>query len=157
MNRLRPNAGHADDGGGFTLVELLVYVVVAGVISLTGIQCGMRLVSHWNLWATTVRLVDDLRYVQALSEASSASSRLQLSRYTPEYYVYDQDQLIEHAAFSPGVGYVDGYLQMGSARIAYDAAGDAEVSGVIRLTDGPDTANVTLYMGSGLQVLGGLP
>lgn len=138
---------------GFTLVELSVYMFLVGTVASTGWVIGGRWIAHYSLQATGVRLVEDLRYVQAASESESASSHVQLSMYTPEYFVYEGTKQIEHAGFSYGVTYTDGYLQMTTGRVSYDVSGNSEVSGVIRLTDAGEVATVTLFMGSGLQAL----
>lgn len=140
---------------GFTLMELSVYLLLVGTLFGLGWNLGERWVAHWSLQASAVRLVEDLRYCQAASESESNSAHLQLSMYTPEYFVFIGSNEIEHARFSDGVMYRDGYLQMVTGRVTYDVSGNSEVSGVVRLADSGEEAAITLYMGSGLQSLGG--
>lgn len=147
----------ASDEGGLSLLETMISIVLLTVSFSISLPVGMRWWSHFGLEATTIRTLEDLRWCQSLAEKSDVSARTQFSTYSPEYWVYLGPTLLEHAAFDSSTNYVGGYLQAPFSRVQYEGLGGSQVSGVISLASGRDTASITLYMSSGLQVPAGVP
>lgn len=143
--------------GGFTVLEFVIALSITAILLATGLPACRQVLSHAELESTTRRLVWTMRLAQADAGTNGGQSMIELSRYTPYYFVYLNAKLAQVVRFQPGVNYVDGYLQMPSSRISYTAHGDSMVGGVIRLRAGKDRESIQLYIQSGLQMQGNAP
>lgn len=140
---------------GLSLLELSLYVVIMTVFLSMTVNIGNRWVRDASLRATTVRMVQDMRFTQYDSESVGHALLFQFSTYTPEYWIYDGSRILEHAGFAPGVSYFDGYLPLTTRRLYYNQAGGSTLGGSFRLVSQDESTRIVLYMGSGLQVVKG--
>lgn len=140
---------------GFSIVELSVALLVTLLTLSLAVPAFLRVWSMQELIATQQLLVNNLRYAQQIGQTSGTFGAVRMAKYAPRYVTYMGGQELSNTLFAPGVDYVDGYLQMQNANFTYDALGDCQVSGVIRLTDGEREMDITTYMGVGLAAPGG--
>ncbi|WP_054969670.1 prepilin-type N-terminal cleavage/methylation domain-containing protein [Alicyclobacillus ferrooxydans] len=138
---------------GFTFLELIGTLFILSIFVTTTLLVGQAWLTKASLTATSIRLIEDLRYAQAGALASGHAWSVQLSKYTPDYTILNGTTPISRVTFASGVNYYHGYLQMTSGRVSYDPSGNAQESGVVRLESGALETDITLYMGSGLQSL----
>ncbi len=138
---------------GFTLFEVVFAVFLVSVITVSGLALGRAWIAHVALESTAERMTADLRFVQESAISSGHAFSIRFSKYTTDYTLYSDATPIARVGFSPGVTYYDGYLQLNSGRVSYDATGDSPQSGVVRLVAGDGESDITLYMGTGLQSL----
>lgn len=140
--------------GGFAVLELVVSLGILALLLALTVVAGQAFISHAALRATSVRMVEDLRFAQQSALASGHDWTVALSRYTPDYAIYDGGTMMSRVGFANGVHYHDGYLRMSSGTVRYGTLGNAQISGTIYLDDGGQQLQIKLYMGSGLQSLG---
>ncbi|GGI96106.1 hypothetical protein GCM10010885_02230 [Alicyclobacillus cellulosilyticus] len=140
---------------GLTCVELVVALVLAVAATAWMLPVTARAWRYADLEVTANRLLVHLRTMQQLAQTHGVYGLVRMSGFTPDYALYlgNGTQCLGQYAFLPGVNYFDGYLQLNTPNIQYDVAGNSQVGGVIRLVDGPDEADIHLYLGSGLQTL----
>lgn len=142
---------------GFSLLELVIAVSITGVLVAISLPACTRLLADAQLNQTTRQLTWTLREVQAVAQTNGGQGMVEMSKYTPDYFIYENTKLTGVVHFEPGVNYKDGYLQMQASRIAYNPYGDCAVGGIIRLTRNGDERDIQLFMGSGLQVVEATP
>lgn len=142
------------DHGGFSLLEVMVVLSLSAisVVMLTGSLVSLE--RGMALRATASTLLAQLRAMQNLASTSDTFTEVWLDPYDTGYRLLQGTQTLESDAFALGVNYVDGYLQLPVHVISYDNLGNAQVAGVIRLTDGQREDDVRLYMGTGWQTGG---
>ncbi|WP_281245588.1 pilus assembly FimT family protein [Alicyclobacillus macrosporangiidus] len=150
-----PDAKPPLPGGeaGFTLLEV---TLTLAVIALGLAIAWPRLIPgamDARLLHTSEDLVWQMRVAQAVAQAQSETSEVDLNKYVGVYHVYWGPALVRVGWFDPGVQYQDGYLQMQTGRVSYNAAGDSQTGGVVRLQAGAREQDIHLYLGSGLQWL----
>ncbi|WP_062308751.1 pilus assembly FimT family protein [Alicyclobacillus sendaiensis] len=143
-----------DNRGGFSLLEVMMVVSIStiSIAMLTG--CLVSLERGMALRATAFTLLAQMRAMQNLASTSDTFTMVWLDPYDTGYRLLQGTQTLESDAFAVGVNYVDGYLQLPVHVISYDNLGNAQVAGVIRLTDGQREDDVRLYMGTGWQTGG---
>ncbi len=140
---------------GFTLLEMMIALTLFAILSAVTIPVSIHLIAWQHLSNTTDLLTNRLRLAQSISQTKRESTMVVLSPFEPSYSIRTVSAIMGNYAFSKGVDYKDGYLQLNTGRIAYNSYGDAVVSGVIRLVSGKEEQDVELYMG-GLCVRKGI-
>ncbi|WP_236011305.1 Tfp pilus assembly protein FimT/FimU [Alicyclobacillus fructus] len=139
---------------GFSLLETMMVVAITSVsmalliVPLVALERGMA------LRATALNLLAQMREMQNLAATSDTYAEVWLDPYDTGYRLIQGTQTLESDAFAIGVNYVDGYLSLPVHVISYDNLGNAQVAGVIRLTDGVHEDDLRLYMGAGWQTGG---
>lgn len=151
---MKPEVDKINDcEGGVALWEVLVALSVMSLLAVVSLAFGQRWIGHASLEATSVRMVQDLRFAQESAISSGHLWSVDLSKFSTDYAIYDGGTVVTRVGFAKGVDYHGGYLEMGTASVRYDPMGNAQTSGVIQLDSGLDTSRITLYMGTGLQSL----
>nr|WP_268251788.1 prepilin-type N-terminal cleavage/methylation domain-containing protein [Alicyclobacillus mali (ex Roth et al. 2021)] len=139
---------------GFSLLEVMVVVSISTIslsiftVALVSLERGMA------LRATSTQLLADMRAMQNLACTSDVFAEVWLDPYDTGYRLIQGTNTLEWDSLALGVNYVDGYLQLPVHVISYDNLGNAQVGGVIRLTDGRHEDDVNLYLGAGWQTGG---
>lgn len=144
-----PRGGEA----GLTLLELTLTLAITALgfaIAWPRLIAGAM---DARLLHTSEDLVWQMRVAQAVAQAQSETSEVDLNKYVGVYHVFWGTDLVRVGQFDPGVHYRDGYLQMQTGRVSYNAGGDSQTAGVIRLQAGAREQDIHLYLGSGLQWL----
>lgn len=141
---------------GFSLLETLVSLSICAVALGSVIGVSVHLVERAELDATSLSLVNQMRFAQTLGVTSSKAGILWLDTFDTRYRLIHGTTQVASFSFPRGINYTDGYLQLENPRVSYDNLGDAQVAGEIRLTDGWDEEDINVYMGTGLQVAGWL-
>ncbi|MCL6548769.1 MAG: prepilin-type cleavage/methylation domain-containing protein [Alicyclobacillus sp.] len=139
----------------FTLLETAAAVFLTGVLFLCALPAWGRAIAHLELADTSLVLLSHLRYAQAAAEANDTYAYVRFAMYSPFYQTYVGTRQVDAVSFAPGVQYKDGYLQLSTGTVLYDALGNAQVGGVVRLVSGQEEMDVRLFLGSGLQSMGG--
>ncbi|WP_041695247.1 pilus assembly FimT family protein [Alicyclobacillus acidocaldarius] len=154
MGRVCCQPVHRQDQGGFSLLEVMVVLSLyaVSVVMLTGSLVSLE--RGMALRATASTLLAQMRSMQNLASTSDTFTEVWLDPYDTGYRLLQGTQTLESDAFALGVNYVDGYLQLPAHVISYDNLGNAQVAGVIRLTDGQREDDLHLYMGTGWQMGG---
>jgi type II secretory pathway pseudopilin PulG len=141
----------------FTLLETVVAVSITICLTAITLPLSLRAISKAHLTETTQALVWSLREVQAVAQTNGGHGLVELSRYTPAYFIYENSHLQRENHFEDGVNYKDGYLQMQDSRIGYNPYGDCAVAGAIHVVSAKDAQDIQLFMGSGLQSVVDVP
>ncbi|MBX5437610.1 MAG: prepilin-type cleavage/methylation domain-containing protein [Alicyclobacillaceae bacterium] len=152
--RLRTGpSGKAD--GGFSLLDVVAAVAVSSLLGACILPGWVRIWTHLELTETTLCLLGHLRWAQAVAQCQDTYASVRLAMYDPQYQTYVATYRVDQVQFAPGVNYKDGYLQLGTGTILYDVFGNAQVGGTIRLCSGAEEQDIHLYIGAGLQSIGG--
>lgn len=142
---------------GFTLLETMVVLSMTICLTAITLPLSARVISKAHLTDTTQALVWSLREVQAVAQTNGGHGLVEMSKYTPAYFIYEDSRLQRENRFDDGVNYKDGYLQMQGGRVGYNPNGDCAVGGVIHLVSGKDAQDIQLFMGTGLQSVVDVP
>jgi len=68
----RTRAVPAKDSGGFTLLELLLVILLAGILTCLAIWGGSKLAGNWRLKLAAQQIFEDLKAVQARAELTGS-------------------------------------------------------------------------------------
>lgn len=144
------------DDKGFSLLETVITLFIISVVLSVTLPISGRFVNFARLIETRETLVMHLRLAQAMSEANGQFAMVALAPYSARYTNYTGLRPISTISFQWPVHYRDNYLQMNSGRISYDTAGNAPMSGVVRLQVDSEESDIELFMGAGLAVQTGV-
>ncbi|MCL6593076.1 MAG: hypothetical protein K6T31_03795 [Alicyclobacillus sp.] len=136
---------------GSALLEWTVAVWLTAVAAATAMLMSSPWLAHQHLLHTAEAFVWDCRWAQAEAERTASTAEVDLAPYSPRYSVYHSAQWVKTVAFDAGVQYHDGYLQMGTGRVPFNAQGDSTTGGVVRWVCQGQELDVTLYLGAGWQ------
>ncbi|MCL6637654.1 MAG: hypothetical protein K6T26_06880 [Alicyclobacillus sp.] len=139
---------------GSALLEWTVAVWLTAMASAIAALVTGPWLARQQLMHTALSFVWDCRLAQAEAERTAGTAEVDLAPYSPRYSVYHSALWIKTVAFDDGVQYHDGYLQMGTGRVPFNAQGDSTTGGVVRWVDQGQELDVTLYLGAGWQEVG---
>ena len=139
---------------GFSLLEVMMVLAITAFPMTLLTTALISLEREMALQATASQLLAQLRSMQNLAATSDAYAEVWLDPYDTGYRLLHGTQVLEADSFATGVNYVDGYLELPVHVVTYDNLGNAQVAGVISLTDGRHEEDLHLYMGAGWQTGG---
>jgi prepilin-type N-terminal cleavage/methylation domain-containing protein len=142
---------------GYTLVEvLMVLVILTGMIGMAG-PSVLRVYQRQELDTAARELAVEVRSQQVSAWAHQDVHEMWLSRFVPQYRLYEQGRFLGERRLPERVEYRNGYLEAGVSVLRFDQSGMKAGGGVIRLVNGQrEGADVRVLVGSGHVVYDGV-
>jgi len=125
---------------GFTLLELLIAITLAGVLSAVAVPSVQRQVERWHLGAAARQVVMDLKSTRARAIAGGAAERIHFAVAGATYQLERQRPGGAYAAIAPATRLPDGVRVVDCTAagdgVGFRPRGLAATFGTVLLRDG---------------------